>query len=748
MSRFHYIILILAYICGLLLTGFWGVPNPHPSWQQWGIICLIIIVVPPSLFFWLQYRWRRCPKLQFWWLVSLVALMGVVYFQWRIPAPTSTDISQFIKEDFSSQRVEVLGKLSSEPRITNNERKRFWLQAQKINFLSNNNQFQSVTGKLYVTLPIDEISSIYPGQTLIIKGNLYKPRSPLNPGAFDFKKYLAKQGAFSGLKGEKIIFKGEYNNWGWLKLKQRIIKGFTNGLGEENGLVISSMILGRNAVDLPPDIRDLFINIGLAHILAASGFHVALLLGIILWLTQSLSPIKKSIIGIIILILYVGLTGIQPSILRASLMGITILLAQVIERKPDSLGTLLWSGFLLLIGHPLWIWDLGFQLSFLATFALLVTSPSIQKKLDFLPPKISSMIAVPVAVSIWTSPLIMYVFYSFSFYIIPFNILVTPLIMFLVIGGIISAVLILINPSFGGFIAQILFWPIQILLESGKQITQLKLTAVAVGKISLIILIIIYGILGMIWLNEKWGKRWHLGGIIIILLIIIPILYKNLTLFQMTILPTNNDPMIVIQDRGKAIVINLSNESDIKYTLIPFLSQQGINLINAIIIPYPQDINPWLNLKKNLKVKKIFSLVDDHTVRDQSVDVQETISLNSMTIKLLNRQPFMLQWKGKEQSWLWIDSQEAYNNLSPQNFDESFDFILFSGKKVSLNLLHFFKTMNPKSVIISTPFLSSFMEQELIKQNIQFYWMQKDGAIQWTPKTEIKPLFRNQEQDT
>lgn len=51
MSRFHYIILILAYICGLLLTGFWGVPNPHPSWQQWGIICLIIIVVPPSLFF-------------------------------------------------------------------------------------------------------------------------------------------------------------------------------------------------------------------------------------------------------------------------------------------------------------------------------------------------------------------------------------------------------------------------------------------------------------------------------------------------------------------------------------------------------------------------------------------------------------------------------------------------------------------------------------------------------------------------
>ncbi len=747
MSRFHYIILIIAYICGLLLTGFWGVPNPHPSWQQWAIICLIIIVVPPSLFFLLQYRWRRCPKLQFWWLVSVVALMGVVYFQWRIPAPTATDISQLIKEDFSSQRVEVLGKLSSEPRVTNNERKRFWLQAQKVNFVSKNHQFQSVTGKLYVTLPIDEISSIYPGQTLIIKGNLYKPQSPKNPGAFDFKKYLAKQGAFSGLKGEKIIFKGEYNPWGLTKLKRRIIKGFTNGLGEENGLVISSMILGRNAVDLPPDIRDLFINIGLAHILSASGFHVALLLGIIFWLTQSLPPIKKSIIGIIILILYVGLTGIQPSILRASLMGITILLGQTVERKPDSLGTLLLSGFLLLIWNPLWIWDLGFQLSFLATFALLVTSPSIQNKLDFLPPKISSMIAVPVAVSIWTSPLIMYIFYSFSFYIIPFNILVTPLIMFLVIGGIISAFFILINPGFGGLIAQVLFWPLQILLESGKQITQLKLTAVAVGKISLIVLIITYIILAIIWLNKKWQKRWTIGVIMIILLIVIPIVYKNLTLFQMTILQTNNDPIIVIQDRGKAIVINLSNESDIKYTLIPFLSQQGINLINAIIIPFPQDIKPWLNIKNNIKVKKIFSLFSDHNIRDKSVDVQETIILNSMTIKLLNRHPFMLQWKAREQSWLWIDSQETDNNLYPQNFDNSFDFLLFSGKKLSLNWLHFFKTMNPKIVIISTPFISKFMEQELTKQNIQFYWMQKDGAIQWTPKTEIQPLFRNQQKD-
>ena len=137
---------------------------------------------------------------------------------------------------------------------------------------------------------------------LIIEGNLYQPRSPKNPGAFDFKKYLAKQGSFSGLKGEKVVFRTDKKLWGWTNLRNRIINGFTDALGKENGLVISSIILGRRAVDLPPETRDLFVNIGLAHVLAASGFHVALLLGIVFWITQSLFPKNKLILGIVILI--------------------------------------------------------------------------------------------------------------------------------------------------------------------------------------------------------------------------------------------------------------------------------------------------------------------------------------------------------------------------------------------------------------------------------------------------------------
>ncbi|MGK7959993.1 ComEC/Rec2 family competence protein [Crocosphaera sp.] len=746
MNRFRYLILIFAYLGGLLITGLWDFPNPNPSWQQWMLVLFFIFLIPPSLFILLRNRWRRCPQFQFWLMVSLVALLAVFYFQWRIPSPRSTDISYALQDEFRPQKVQVLGKLLSEPRLTNNERKKFWLQAQSVKFLRDNQDFQKVTGKVYVTVPINEINQIYPGQVLIIEGNLYKPRSPKNPGAFDFKKYLAKQGAFSGLKGEKIIFTGDKIFWGWTNLRQRIIRGFTQSLGEENGLVISSIILGRRAVDLPPDIRDLFVNIGLSHVLAASGFHVALLLGIIFWFTQSLDPIKKLIIGIIILIIYVGLTGIQPSILRATLMGVAILIGQVLERKTNALGSLLFSGFLLLIFNPLWIWDLGFQLSFLATFSLLVTSPVIEEKLDFLPPKISSMIAVPVAVSIWTSPLIMYVFHTFSFYIIPFNILATPLIILLVIGGIISAIFILISPTIGIEIGKILFWPLEILLQSAQQIPQLKLSALAVGHISLGVLLVIYGILITIWLNKTWQKRWKLGGLMIISLIIIPIIYNNLTLFKITILNANQSPIMVMQDRGKTTIINIGNEADTKYTLLPFLYQQGINKITTIILTDEQNKAAFLLLKSKLKIHQTINIFNNKQNPEDSIQSQVHFSLNPAKIKAINQSPLTLTWESKNKTWLWINSKTQEINPTLKHHQLSSDIIVWSGKKLSLNWVKWFQKKQPNTLIISSNYLSKFIQKELRQQHIQWYWIQEDGAIQWIPKQGIKPLLNNQEE--
>ncbi|MCZ0902100.1 ComEC/Rec2 family competence protein, partial [Microcoleus sp. HI-ES] len=94
----------------------------------------------------------------------------------------------------------------------------------------------------------------------------------------------------------------------------------------------------------------------------------------------------------------------------AALMGFGTLFALVLNRQVKPLGLLLIAATILLLVNPLWIWDLGFQLSFLATLGLIVTTPPLMAKLDWMPPAIASIVVVPIAASVWVLPLLLYVF--------------------------------------------------------------------------------------------------------------------------------------------------------------------------------------------------------------------------------------------------------------------------------------------------------------------------------------------------
>ncbi|MGK7951878.1 MAG: ComEC/Rec2 family competence protein [Xenococcaceae cyanobacterium] len=380
MNRNNWIILCLAYIVGLLSTGLFYFEDS--SWLNLfrvaiGLIALSIITsVAVNRFPDFRKYKQTCL------VAGIIALFALVYFQIRIPEPKVNDIS-YLLTNSSSQFITVKGKVLNEPRLTGNDRVKFWFKPDRV--LTSPPKL--VSGKLYVTLPLLPDRNIYPGEILNIKGILYKPQIVKNPGVFDFKNYLAREGAFAGLKGLEITEKNNLKepNFGLWKIRQRIIKAQVTGLGSPVGQLVSSMVLGRKAVDLSPDIRDRFIKVGLAHVLAASGFHVSLLLAVVLKLTNRFSAKSQFGFGLSSLIIYVGLTGLQPSVIRASLMGVSVLTGLLLERKIIPLGSLLLAATLLLLFNPLWIWNLGFQLSFLATFGLITTVPAITKKLVLFP---------------------------------------------------------------------------------------------------------------------------------------------------------------------------------------------------------------------------------------------------------------------------------------------------------------------------------------------------------------------------
>ncbi|MFM7442064.1 MAG: ComEC/Rec2 family competence protein, partial [Snowella sp.] len=441
----------------------------------WGLLSLATAFFVPQV-------WRRGPRWRVWLSAGLVAIIALIYLQIRLPRPAVDDISQILTNRSPSQIVSVTGKALSESRRTaNNQRMRFWFAPKTVSQDGTKDEktAQKVTGKLYVSVPIVAGKAIYPGQKLTMRGVLYRPSPPSNPGAFNFADYLAQEGAFAGLRGFTAEKLGK-PPWGLWLVRRRIVKAQTANLNSPEGLLISSMVVGQQAVDLPPEIRPRsrkykasppmrltanFRKAGLVHILAVSGFQVSLLLGALLAITAPLSPKFRLVLGLIILVFYVGLTGFQPSALRAAIMGFGVLVGLVFERKTRPLGLLMLAAIVLLVVNPLWIYDLGFQLSFLATFGLIVTLPALQKRLDWLPPAIATIIALPIAASLWTLPLLMHTFSVVATYSIPVNILAAPLVTVISLGGAISAIAALIWTPLGSVIAWLLYYPTHWLIQ-------------------------------------------------------------------------------------------------------------------------------------------------------------------------------------------------------------------------------------------------------------------------------------------
>ncbi len=696
MKNNQVIIVGLIYIFALLLSSFFGFPSADFSWSLLKLPLLIYGSLGVICAFILPRLWRTGPRTFFWFILPLIALLATLFLQFRYPQPAVNDISKYVSE-FQGNFVTITGKIINNPSLNSQNKVRFLLQVNQVKNLT-----ATVFGKLYVTVPILQGTGLTPGQNITITGSLYEPPTNLNPGGFDFKKYLAKQGIFAGLKGVKITEYGE-QKWGFYQLRQRIVKAQIRFLSSPVGPLVSSIVLGGKAVDLPTDIKDNFIQVGLAHILAASGFQIALLLGVLIKLISGFSDRNKLILGAILIIFYVTLTGVQPSIIRAAIMGFGALIGMVTDRKVKRFSFLILTAFMLLIINPLWVFDLSFQLSFLATLGLLTTVDPIVNKLDFLPPTIANLIAIPLAANIWCLPLLIYVFKSVSLYSILINIIISPLIEIISLIGMLSAVLALIFPLLGSLIAVVLYYPTLLLIFLANFSVTLPYSYLAIGQISLFQLIIIYAIIILLWLNHLCAKKWYLFTIFLISLIAIPLIYNNFNLTQVTVLAAQNEPIIVIQNQGKFALISNDNPQNQKYIIQPFLAQQGIN-----------------NLDIKINLENI---------------TQTQFTLNSdVNIAIFDN---YLQLNIKDQTWLLFDKHLTNNTdlLLPKNTNPQV--ILWSGNTA----LKWLNLAKPQVAIASTNYLPDSVKQTLEKANLKLYITGKDGAIQWREKQGFNTIL-------
>lgn len=766
-------LLSLAYIFGLLLTAVLGSPTRTVSWTEYALLSLGVGALGIVAALAIPQFWRTGPKPKLWLAAGLVGALALLYFQVRVPKPASNDISQYVRSKSGTvqeQVVTVQGEVTSVPRLTRSSKGQFWLEATQLSEVESHDRAggdnKSVTGKLYVTVPMLQATGLYPGQTVTLTGVLYKPKPASNPGAFDFGMYLAKEGAFAGFSGRQVTIseEGQRAPWGWWKLRQRIIRAQILKLGSPSGQLVGSFVLGNRAVDIPYDVRDRFVQAGLAHALAASGTQTALILGLVLVLTKRFSVKIQLAVGTAALVIFVCLTGLQPSVMRAAIMGFGALVALVTQRKVKPLGSLLVAATLLLLFNPLWIWDLSFQLSFLATLGLLVTAPSLTKLLDWLPLAIASGIAITIAAALWTLPVQLYVFNTIAPYSIPANIISSPFIAIISIGSIISALAAVVSPLAGSTLAWLLYYPTQLLIGLVQFFNELPGSSVAVGKITLVQLLLLYGLLGTLSMYPKLRRWWWLFGVVAVALVILPVWQTKISQFQATILATDREQILVIEERGQVALVNTGEADTATYTVLPFLQKQGINQLDWAIAleSQPRLRSGWLQILQSLPVKTFYdsaatqpplaerqgiaSAVQAQQGNYQPISTGQTISLGSTPIAIINAEPPILQLQIRNQTWLLLGEMkpEVQRELATRRNLQPVEILWWAGDSLSPDLL---KALQPQVAIASSRAVDLNAARLLQNAKIPLYWTGRDGAIQWTPQEKFETTLEATNRD-
>ena len=320
----------------------------------------------------------------------------------------------------------------------------------------NNNYFD---GKILLNIKRDSFEKIFNiDDLLLISSKLKKISAPLNPHQFDYSAYMKSLGIYNQVhSSQRTILnqsKGNPTLRGQAdKVRSYLIQKLKKSPLTPNVIaIVQALILGQKK-DINKQLYNDYSAAGAIHILAVSGLHVGIIYFILIALLRPFKNLFKNelIISIIMVISLWGfafLTGLSPSVIRAVTMFSFFAFAKAINRETNGINTLFLSYFILLIINPLWLFYVGFQLSYLAVFFILWLLPLFNKiyyPKNYFVKKIWDIFTVTLAAQLGIIPLSIYYFHQFPGLFFITNLIILPFLGILLGGGIILIFLSMFN---------------------------------------------------------------------------------------------------------------------------------------------------------------------------------------------------------------------------------------------------------------------------------------------------------------
>ncbi|MGE7463220.1 DNA internalization-related competence protein ComEC/Rec2 [Alkalihalobacillus sp. NPDC127517] len=526
----------------------------------------------------------------------LLALLIFLLFFLRGEIAEKTNVSSFEEGHLTAQ-----GIIKGIPRV-NGDSISFQVKVE------NGERFQ-VSGILAHEHEQRIWNQLRPGDRCTLNGKIESPNKASNFFQFNYERYLYQQSIHwlyqinpsqSTCESDRGTWLDQFNNWrmGRIHSIQETYHESTSGL------IVALTYGDRYFID--QDVLSAYEKLGVIHLLAVSGMHVGMLTAFLFYLFIRLGLTKERAMELLMFVLpfYAIFAGAAPPVIRASSMSFVVLLCLRLKTKVHPLFGIAIVSFLFLMINPYALLQLGFQLSFLISFSLLISAPSIR---TMYPSYIKQMMSVTLIAQLITLPLILYHFYEWNVISLPLNLIYIPFITMVALpSSFLASVFDLFLPSVLNLPYYLLEAIVPPVHHTLMYINRLSLGSYNPGKptgwqISMMYLVILY----VLYIWEIQRKQWMVRSLISILIVLLtmkltPYLKPVATVTMLDV--GQGDSYVIELPRRKGIividtggVIRFSNEpwqkrknqfDTGKDVVVPYLKAKGISSIDQLILTH------------------------------------------------------------------------------------------------------------------------------------------------------------------
>lgn len=542
------------------------------------------------------------------------------------------------------------------------------------------------------------------GDLIKAKVTLQEPALPGNFGELNYREYLARQKVFvtGNINIDSVELISTGNKLDLISpslnyVKNKIGQNIAILYGTPHSFLIKAIILGERT-EIPSEWELIFQDAGIMHILAISGLHVGIITAVLFFIFRLLPFFRRKrgwslIITISFLLGYATLTGFRPSVARAVLMFIALLIASYINRPYHLYNSLYLAALLLLIYQPLLLLDAGFLLSFTVTFFIIFLYPVIEKKLKFLPYYISKPLAVSMAAWLGMAPLSAYYFYKISYIALLSNLLIVPFLTIILVLGIISIIISLIFFPIAVFFALVNKVFLDFFLLICHQFSSLPLAYQYIAQpqpyqiVFYYCFLILIGYTLTIWIHLDVSKKRRLFWLL-------TIMTTTFLFIQLIFLPPFLAIHFINVGQGDSILIQTPYQQNIlidgggtpfsdfdigRQIVLPYMRRLGIDRIDLMFLSHP-DLDHLEGLLPVLREMKIDMVIDS------GINVQQDSYLEFLSLIKTNPKIFYYQAQAGDIIRLAPDLEIiVLNSLNPFIYGQENN---FNNHSIVLKLLY------------------------------------------------------------